>query len=70
MTTRRTYTCNLCGSSVADDPQDKITKPGVGIHHHSNSEMSTKRCIEVESHLCLDCIKAVWQLSQYMRIDS
>ena len=62
MTTRRTYTCNLCDSSIKDvGHDDRGYLEGIGLYFQNSPNPPVKftRCNEAEHHVCLACILAL-----------
>ena len=65
MTTRRTYTCNLCSDSIK--PSDDAYRPcdGFGIYFLATAHVAGRpwlefrRASDCEKHICHACAKAV-----------
>jgi hypothetical protein len=62
VTTRRSYTCNLCNTSIKDrGHDDRGFLEGIGLYFQNspNPPMKFTRCNEAEHHICLGCIEGL-----------
>lgn len=59
MTTQRKYFCNICKDEINDK------NPGVGFSFRSgDTEFEENYFLSLcENHMCFDCIRATWELS-------
>lgn len=62
MTCRRSYTCNLCNTSIKDvGHDDRGYLEGIGVFFQNSPCPPVKftRCNESENHICLACVTAL-----------
>ncbi len=64
MTTKRSYTCNVCRDAIR--PTDGSTREGFGIYFLSHNPSANgspylmfRRPSECETHICLACAKDI-----------
>ena len=62
MTTRRNYSCNLCGEAIGEATNPEPYNAGLGITW-TTVGMTDVLCCQAENHLCLECIRGVQKIS-------
>ncbi len=70
MSTRRQFTCNLCGCGLSEfgNNEASFARHGVGIFFDSG--LRFRLLTDAENHLCNECLEGVWKARQEQKTET